>query len=180
MPADEALLQICLEHGARDARIVNVDQIPFDKQLRTYCEANACGSYKRNYACPPFVGEPEALIARAQAKKRAVLFQTVAELEDSFDIEGMERAAKAHAAACRAIYRALSAELGDMIFLTAGGCNICPECAALKGEPCRCPDMAFSSLEAWCINVSRLCGKCGMKYINGQNTVTYFGMCMFD
>ena len=30
------------------------------------------------------------------------------------------------------------------------------------------------------MNVSRLCGKCGMKYINGENTVTYFGMCLFD
>ena len=180
MIADEQLLKICLECGARDARIVDAAQIPFDAKLRSYCEANACGSYKRNYACPPFVGEPEALIAKAQSRHKALLFQTVAELEDSFDLEGMDAAAKAHGRTCRAIYKALSTELGDMIFLTAGGCNICPECAAKTGEPCRCPEMAFASLEAWCINVSRLCGKCGMKYINGPDTVTYFGMCLFD
>nr|WP_305142352.1 DUF2284 domain-containing protein [uncultured Acetatifactor sp.] len=42
-------------------------------------------------------------------------------------------------------------------------------------HPCRFPDMAISSLEAHGINVSRLAAECGMKYINGQNTVTYFG-----
>ena len=62
-----------------------------------------------------------------------------------------------------------------ILHLGAGGCNICPVCARVENHPCRFPDMAISSLEAHGINVSRLAAECGMKYINGQNTVTYFG-----
>ncbi|MBM3708346.1 MAG: DUF2284 domain-containing protein, partial [Actinobacteria bacterium] len=38
----------------------------------------------------------------------------------------------------------------------------------------------ISSLEAYCMNVSTLAGLCNMKYINGQNTVTYFGAFLFN
>ncbi|MBM3710008.1 MAG: DUF2284 domain-containing protein, partial [Actinobacteria bacterium] len=36
------------------------------------------------------------------------------------------------------------------------------------------------SLEAYCMNVSTLAELCNMKYINGQNTVTYFGAFLFN
>ncbi len=178
---DEALLlSICRDEGAADARALSTGDIPFDPGLRAYCAANACGSYDRNYACPPHVGEPEALIARARSYRRALLFQTVGELEDSFDIEGMNRAGARHKAVCAAIFERIEPLLGRHMVLTAGGCGKCATCAAVTGEPCRFPDQAVSSLEAYCMNVSRLCGKCGMKYINGANTVTYFAMCLFD
>ena len=53
---DQEMLDKCLELVAADARIVDAGIIPFDKELRAYCTANACGSYGRNYACPPHVG----------------------------------------------------------------------------------------------------------------------------
>jgi hypothetical protein len=36
------------------------------------------------------------------------------------------------------------------------------------------------SLEAYGINVSELAKSAGMKYINGQDTVTYFGAVLFS
>lgn len=177
---DAALLELCRAEGAADARVIDTATIPFDPHLRSYCAANACGSYGRNYACPPHVGEPDELIARARSYRRALLFQTVGQLEDSFDIEGMGRAGKRHKDVCHAIFDRLTPQLGRHMVLTAGGCDRCATCAAVTGEPCRFPDQAVSSLEAYCMNVSQLCGKCGMKYINGANTVTYFAMCLFD
>ena len=44
---------------------------------------------------------------------------------------------------------------------------------------CRFPDRAMSSLEAYGVNVSELAVQCGMRYINGENTVTYFGAVFF-
>ena len=38
----------------------------------------------------------------------------------------------------------------------------------------------MSSLATYGINVSKLAKAAGMKYINGQNTVTYFGAALFD
>jgi hypothetical protein len=37
----------------------------------------------------------------------------------------------------------------------------------------------MASLEAYGFNVSRLAAAADMKYINGQNTVTYFGAVLF-
>lgn len=177
--SDESMLNTALSEGAHDARIVDVSAIPFDPSLRAYCEANACGSYGRNYACPPHVGAADELIARAKGYSRALFFQTVSPLEDSFDVEGMEKAARRHAEVCARIFAAVTPSMARYLTLTAGGCSICPTCALIDGQPCRAPERAISSLEAYCMNVSRLCGKCGMKYINGANTVTYFGMCLF-
>ena len=67
--------------------------------------------------------------------------------------------------------------LGDTsgLFMGAGGCRICKRCAKLDNEPCRFPEEAMSSLEAYGANVSALARSAGMKYINGVDTVTYFG-----
>jgi len=66
------------------------------------------------------------------------------------------------------------------LLLTAGGCRLCRICGAVTGEPCRFPEKAHPSLEAYAINVSSVAAACGLKYINGQNTVTYFGMVLID
>jgi predicted metal-binding protein len=64
--------------------------------------------------------------------------------------------------------------------LGAGGCRVCPVCAKKTDEPCRHPELAMSSLETYGINVSKLAASAGMKYINGKDTVTYFGAVLFD
>ena len=69
---------------------------------------------------------------------------------------------------------------GRILCLGAGGCRICPRCAKQTNEPCRHPDRATPSLEAYGVNVSTLAKTAGMKYINGQNTVTYFGAVLFE
>ena len=67
-----------------------------------------------------------------------------------------------------------------VLHLGAGGCGVCKRCAKVDGEPCRFPSEAMPSLEAYGINVSSLASLSGMKYINGQNTVTYFGAVLFS
>ena len=71
--------------------------------------------------------------------------------------------------------------MGEMhiIQLTAGKCTVCKVCTLIENKPCRFPDKAISSLEAYCMNVSILAKLCHMNYINGQNTVTYFGAFLF-
>ena len=175
-----AMEAACLEAGAYKAAVIEVERIPFDKGLRAYCEANACGSYGKNWACPPSVGEAEALIQRVKTYDKALVYQTVSQLEDSFDLEGMQEAAVRHGRVSAAIQRALSDQFpGGYLMLTAGGCTLCPTCAKLEEQPCRFPDKALSSLEAYCINVQALASRCGMQYINGANTVTYFGAVLF-
>lgn len=165
------LIQKCIQLGAYKAACANVSDITFDPNLRKACEANYCGNYGKNLTCPPAVGTPEELIARAKSYSRILVFQTVTPLEDSFDFEGMNEAKAKH---CE-----LSSEIDKLIDvphlqLAAGGCTVCERCAGFDGEPCRYPDRAVASLEAYCINVSKLAALCGMKYINGVDTITFF------
>ena len=111
----------------------------------------------------------------------ALVYQTVTELEDSFDFEGMVEAKKKSyplAQSLRGLFD--DSRIKKTLHLGAGGCGVCRTCAKQTGEPCRFPEKAMPSLEAYGINVSELAKASGMKYINGQNTVTYFGAVLFD
>ena len=71
-------------------------------------------------------------------------------------------------------------DITRVLHLGAGGCGVCERCAKQTGEPCRFPHLALASLEAYGVNVSQLAQAANMKYINGQNTVTYFGAVLFS
>ncbi len=170
---------LAIEMGADKVYVLPVSEIPFDAGLREFCVANRCGHYNRNYACPPSVGEPDAVIAQAKKYSGALIFQTISPLEDSFDFEGMMEAGANHTKLTDCVYAHIKLDHPDCMSLSAGGCSICERCAKMDDLPCRFPEKATSSLEAYCINVSSLAEKCGMKYINGVNTVTYFSAILF-
>lgn len=163
--------------GAKAVAEIAVEDITFDASFESLCKQNSCGNYGKNYGCPPFTGTPEVLIADAKTYERAYVFQTVGTLEDSYDFEGMVEAGKKHQKLCRAI-DAWCKETMEMPFKTLanGSCTICETCAARTNEPCRFPDLVLHSLDVYCIFVSELAKVAGMKYINGQDTVTYFGL----
>lgn len=160
----QTLIQQVLSLGASHAALLPVSQLPFDPSFRDLCRSNACGMYGACWMCPPYIGSSEELIE-----------------EDSFDIEGMLAAGQQQNQLARNI-RFLLLENGCSSFLQlgAGGCRKCSICAKKTDSPCRFPDEAMSSLEAYCIDVSRLAERCGMHYINGVNTVTYFGTALLQ
>lgn len=177
----ESLLEQVRGLGAYKAAIVPVSEVQFDPYFRTMCESNACGNYGKCWMCPPSAGDIHSLIQEAQSYDRVLVYQTVGQLEDSFDFEGMMEAARTH--------NLLALKLGKLfaslpfprkLHLGAGGCHVCPVCAKRTEEPCRHPDLAMPSLETYGINVSQLASSGGLKYIHGENTVTYFGSLLFS
>ena len=176
----EALKGEVLRLGAKSAAAISVDSISFDTAFRSMCVSNACGNYGKSYMCPPDIGEIEDLIREAKIYSHAVVYQTIGLLEDSYDFEGMMEAGQFHnnlAQNVRELFE--KSGVGKALHLGAGGCRLCPVCGKKTGDPCRFPDRAMSSLEAYGINVSKLAKQCGMHYINGENTVTYFGAVLF-
>ena len=169
----EALCSLFSKMGATRVAVTKVERVKTDPKFRTMCEANYCGRYGRCWTCPPHLGTYEELAARLSLYEDMVLIQTVGKIEDSFDYEGMVEISAKHSALMRAVAEEMSGE--DALVLGAGGCSICESCAIITGEGCRFPEKALGSLEGYCIDVRALAEECGMKYINGQNTVTYFG-----
>jgi len=170
------IVKLCLEHGATKAEEIPVSKLKLQPELRQYCELNHCGLYKRNYTCPPYVGEIDTLIAKLRNFQRGIIWQNVYPLEDSFDFEGMDEAKNKHRAMTLEIARWVYEELGNSqaLVLSAGGCTACPACGIQTAEPCRFPEQALVSLEAYGVNVSQISEVSSMRYINGANTVTYF------
>lgn len=167
--------------GATHAEIIGTELVPLDPVFRSMCESNACGTYGRCWMCPPDVGDIEELMAQVREYDYAFVYQLVSELEDSFDFEGMIDARKNMSKLTQTIAR----EFADIVpahhlHLSVGGCGVCEVCAKVEGKPCLHPDLAVPSLEAYGVNVSRLAAAAGMKYINGQDTVTYFGALLFS
>lgn len=152
--------------------------VPFTEEVRKMCEANRCGMYGKCWTCPPGVGHWEDLRDRYRAYKEAYVFTTCHALEDSFDFEGMQEAAAAHKRLDALIAEELRPFTGQFVHLGVGACTICKTCT-YPDAPCRFPDKARQSMEACGIDVVNLSRQCGIKYINGADTVTYFSMLLF-
>lgn len=170
------LTEAVLAAGAFKAAVIPVSDMETDASFREMCRANVCGNYGKNWTCPPDAGDICDLMAELRTYRYALVFQTVSELEDSFDFEGMMEAGNRHnqlMQSVRGLAQALPVE--RVRLLGAGGCRVCPVCAKKTDEPCRHPELAIRSLETYGVNVSKLAPAAGMKYINGKDTVTYFG-----
>ncbi|MDR1039139.1 MAG: DUF2284 domain-containing protein [Deltaproteobacteria bacterium] len=159
---------------------VEVASFVFDREFRRLCEVNHCGFYNRKWTCPPHVGEVDDLVAEARTYERAVVYQLVGFLKHSFDWKGTLAAGE--------VFNRISFKINDDIvptlararLLGAGHCQRCPTCAFQTDEPCRSPGKAIRSLEANCVDVKALADSCGMKFINGQDTVTLFGAVLYS
>lgn len=177
----ERLIQTALDRGAHRAGVVDVAAIQLDPIFRDMCAANTCGKYGTCWMCPPDVGDIHMLMADLRTYDYALVYQTVGQLEDSFDIDGMAAAAQAHNRLTTILKQTYKQEpFSRRLQLGAGGCHICPVCSRQENQPCRFPEEAIPSLEAYGIQVSQLAELAGMPYINGQNTVTYFGALFFN
>ena len=176
----DRLTALALSLGAFRAAVIPVETIETDTSFRDLCASNVCGNYGRNWMCPPDAGEIHDLMAALRTYSYALVYQTVSELEDSYDFEGMMDAGLRHNHLMVELRHEMDREaLPRTLHLGAGGCRFCPRCAKLDDLPCRAPEEALSSLEAYGVNVYQTVKKTALKYINGQNTVTYFGAILF-
>lgn len=159
------------------AGVAKVSEIRFDARFREACEANACGNYGRCWMCPPYAGPVDELIRRAQGFDYVLTYQTIGVLEDPYDFEGMMAAASVHSRTSFDLQEVFDSwTLSEALHLGAGGCHLCDSCAKRDEAPCRFPDRALPSIEAYGMDASSLAAACGLRYVNGENTVTYFGV----
>jgi len=163
------------ETGITAQGILPTAEIEFSPEVRRLCEGNACRNYGKTWACPPAVGSLEECRARILAYPAALVFSSVYPLEDSFDFEGMAAGHRAFKAVCDRLFDRLPR---PVLLLSNEGCSRCASCT-YPNAPCRFPDRLFPSLEGQGILVNRLAQKAGLRYHNGENTVTYFGMACF-
>jgi len=177
----EVLLEkIRAREGVNQADPIDPGVLTFTEEVREMCVQNTCGRYDRAWNCPPVCGTVEELESSCKSYAKGILVNIVNHLQDSFDWEGMQEGGKG-------LYKLVTdvKEYADAVGMKdyrvfgAGRCYGCEECS-YPDEPCRYPDLLFTPIEACGINVMLLAKDTGFKYINGQNTVTFFGMILFN
>lgn len=178
---EEQFIQTALDCGADKAEIISVKSIVLNPEFRSMCEANQCGMFGRCYMCPPDIGPIDALIERISAYEKGLLYQTISFMEDSFDFESMIAARHALTGVFQRLRNVLLPIIGqETLHLSVGCCGLCLTCAKVTGEPCRFPDQALASLESYGVDVYNTARNTGLKYTNGPNTVTYFGLVLYS
>lgn len=175
----QSFIDIALDAGATKACLISADSVVLHASFRDICKSNGCGMYNRCWMCPPDIGEIETLMAEVRKYEHGLLYQTISNIEDSYDIEGMQDAGRNHAQVSQRIEAFLMMQLGKHLHLSCGGCRLCERCAKLDGLPCRKPEQALPPMEGYGIDVYNTCKPTELRYINGTNTVTFFGIVLF-
>jgi predicted metal-binding protein len=165
------LIKQAIDEGFTQGCELNLAALTFMPEVRAMCSADKCRSYGKNWRCPPACGTLEHAAEIVKGYSFGIIVQTVGQMEDEFDIEAIEEAGARHKRNFARLVDKLKERYGDVLPMSAGTCTICEECA--YPDPCRFPDKAMTSMEAYGLWVSRVCEQSGIPYNNGKNTITY-------
>ncbi len=177
MMDEKWLVEQALAAGFADAAVMDTKDLVFVPSFRPLCAENVCGKYGANYACPPDCGSVEEMRARVLGWRRALVMQTMWDIDDSLDESQTKPAKSRHNRMTCALRETLEE---PVLMIGAGGCDLCAPCAITAGEPCRFPDKRFSCLSAYCIFVREMAGACGMDYDCGPGVTAFFSVFCFD
>jgi len=178
MFSPESLVKKAIECGMTQGKALNMGALVFMPEVRDMCSADRCRSYGKNWCCPPACGTLEEASERIKGYSSGIILQTVGNMEDEFDYETIEDTAKRHKSGFAAFVKELKKDFTDILPMGAGTCTICKECT-YPDAPCRNPDDAIISMEAYGLWVSRVCEMSDIPYNNGKNTITYTSCCLF-
>jgi len=167
------------DFGFSHAALLQTSTLVVRDEVRDMCAADLCHSFNRSWVCPPACGTLDECREIIQRYERGLIVQTTAELDDPFDYEGMMAAGVVQKRLVTEFREVLRPSYPAMKTLGNGACDGCSECA-YPAEPCRHPDLAMPSMEAFGLVVSDVCAANGLGYNYGPGTVTYTGCYLLD
>lgn len=141
-------------------------------EVRRMCEKNSCHMYGKNWSCPPACGTLAECEQKLSGYSRGILVQTVGELEDEFDGEGMMETEARHKETFVRFHDMLKKDFPGLLSIGAGCCTRCKKCS-YPDAPCRFPEKQFSSMEAYGMLVTQVCQDNGIAYYYGPGTIAY-------
>ena len=161
-----------LEAGFTHVAPLDCSTIELLPEVRQMCASNSCGIYGKKWTCPPACGTLEECRAKINKYQRGILVQTVGQLEDSMDVDTMMETEALHKDHFFKYEEILRKQYPDMLAIGAGGCTRCKVCT-YPDKPCRFPDKAFASMEAYGMLVTQICKANHMTYYYGPCTIAY-------
>lgn len=166
------LVQRALQAGFTHAGSLDPQNIELREDVRAMCAENRCGKFGKNWSCPPACGSLEEWKGQLSGYSCGILVQTVAWLEDTFDVGTMMQAEKDHKERFTRFYQVLRRQYPHVLALGAGCCTVCESCTC-PDAPCRFPEKRQISMEACGMLVDQVLKNNGMQYYYGKNTISY-------
>ncbi|MDO5134943.1 MAG: DUF2284 domain-containing protein [Eubacteriales bacterium] len=160
------------KEGFTHVALLQCSTIQLLPQVRQMCESNSCHMYGKCWSCPPGCGSLEECKAKVDSYRYGILVQTVGQLEDELDGEGMMEAEARHKEHFYSFEKLLRERYPQMLAIGAGCCTKCSSCT-YPDAPCRFPDQMFSSMEAYGMLVTQICQANNLKYYYGPCTIAY-------
>jgi bifunctional UDP-N-acetylglucosamine pyrophosphorylase/glucosamine-1-phosphate N-acetyltransferase len=175
----KALISEALSEGLSQAGTLSCEALEFMPEVRDMCAADRCHSYGKNWTCPPACGTIKEAALKASKYSQGIIVQTIGHLDDDFDYENMQATAEKHKENFEKLVTRLRTRFPNMLPMGAGACTICKQCT-YPDAPCRFPDRAIPSMEAYGLFVSKVCTLSGIKYNNGPLSITYTSCILFE
>lgn len=176
---NEELLSLAQECSFEHTAPLNIAALDFHEDVRAMCEANRCGCYGKNWCCPPHCGSLAEAAEKAAGFRRGLLLQSTGQMEDDFDLETMLGTEMLHKKRFGCFVTELRKTYPACLPMGTGACTVCRSCAC-PDEPCRCPELAIPSMEAYGLLVSEVCRASGLPYYYGPHTLTYTACVLVD
>lgn len=158
--------------GFTHAAPLDISTIRLKPEVRQMCAGGNCRQYAKRWSCPPGCGELDQLEQQIRQYQKGILVQTVGQLEDAFDGEGMLQAEQAHKAHLLALQAVFLPQYPHLLTIGAGCCTLCETCT-YPDAPCRFPEKKIASMEAYGMEVAEVCRRNNLAYNHGANTITY-------
>lgn len=180
-PQDAARLSRCVEaaraQGFETVVVLDMNTLKSKPEVRDMCSVNKCASYGKKWGCPPGCGTIEQCQEMMGRFTMGVLIQTVGQLEDNWDFEGIARTGGTHKDRFDGLCDTMRSWEEKILPMSAGGCELCQPCA--YPEPCRHPDRISYSVSAFGLLVNELCKDNGVTYYYGSDKMAFTGLILF-
>ena len=170
----DELAKKALARGFSRASRLYAPTLEIRSEVRDMCREDRCRCYGKNWMCPPHCGTLEDNAVLVAGYREGIIVQTTGELDDDFDYDGMLEAEERQRRLFAAFRDELAAEYPGLLPLGNGACKICGSCCC-PDFPCRHPDRAISSMEAFGLLVSDVCERNGLAYVYAPRAITFTG-----
>ena len=175
---DQELIKLAEDEGFHAAMIMPKD-IPVDGKFRKFCEDNLCGKYNANYSCPPACGTVEELRAKLLAEEKALVVQTIWQIDSYENKAAVNHSKVTHNAAVLRLTDKIRKAGFEGFCSGYNGCPLCDPCKQVEGKPCAFPEKRISCMSAYCIDVAELAKRCDLAFSWTPGKLHLFGMIAF-
>ena len=151
---------------------LNISGLEFLTEVREMCNKKACGNYGTSWSCPPACPSLDEIQAIAQSYNGGLLVQTVGDIEDDCDWDGMMAIGARHKANFGRLWDKLDESYPSVFAMGAGVCMLCEPCT-YPNTPCRYPQRLSYSMEACGLLVNKVCTDNGLGYNYGKEKISF-------